>query len=64
MIRIQTETRTEMMCMKEAIEDYCKTCKQKRIEGIDCTDCNYNNITYELIDLKFSKPVERWDFDK
>lgn len=60
MIRVQTETKTEMLCIKTAIEEHCQNCKG----GFECMECNYNNITYEIIDLKYSKPVEQWDFNK
>mgnify|MGYP001013733622 CR=1 FL=1 len=60
MIRVQTETRVEMMCIIDAIKEHCDRCKHE----IQCNDCNYKNITYELIDLYYSKPVKRWDFSK
>ena len=60
MTRIQTETRTEMMCLKDILDKHCKDCSH----DISCQECNINNITFELIDLSYGKPVERWDFSK
>lgn len=60
MIRVQTETMVEMMCIRDAIKEYC----ERKHCNIDCDECNYNNITYELVDLRYSKPVKKWDFSK
>ena len=60
MIRIQTETRTEMFCIKDIIKSYCDKCKN----DFSCNECNLNNITFELINLSYSTPVEQWDFSQ
>jgi len=44
-----------MACIEKAIKDFCSRCNHE----IKCSECNYNNITYELVDLRYSKPLKK-----